>query len=102
MPRQRKERGEIVERLIAELSSMFFMKDFVFRSPSYVTSGEKRQVTDLMFLLNHNCILVSVKGTDGNEKTPERLSLWAAKRARQASKNAKTACQRAAKLEIMA
>ena len=95
-------RGEMLERLIAELSSMFFMKDFVFRSPSYVTHGDKRQITDLMFLLNHDCIFVSVKGTDGNEKTTDRLSLWAAKKARQASRNAKTACQRAAKLEISA
>lgn len=102
MPTQHEERGEIVERLIAELSSVFFMKDFVFRSPSYLTGGQKRQVTDLMFLLNHDCILVSVKGTDGNEKTTNRLSLWAAKKARQASKNAKTACQRAGKLEITA
>jgi hypothetical protein len=47
-------------------------------------------------------VLVSVKGTDGNEKTTERLSLWAAKKAWQASKNAKTACQRVAKLEITA
>jgi hypothetical protein len=96
------ERGEIVERLIADLSSMFFMRDFVFRSPSYLTGGEKRQVTDLMFLSNDDCILASVKGTDGNEKTTTRLPLWAAKKARQASKNAKTACQRAAKLEITA
>lgn len=95
-------RGTFVERLIAELASMFFMKDFVFLNPSYVTSGEKRQITDLMFLLNDECVFVSVKGTDGNEKTTERLSLWAAKKARQASKNAKTACQRAAKLEVTA
>jgi hypothetical protein len=95
-------RGTVVERLIAELASMFFMKDFVFLNPSFVTSGEKRQVTDLMFLLNDECVLVSVKGTDGNEKTTERLSLWAAKKAWQASKNAKTACQRVAKLEITA
>lgn len=95
-------RGETVERLIADLSSMFFMKDFVFRSPSYLTSGSKRQVTDLMFLLGSECILVSVKGTDGSEKAPQRLSLWTDKKARQATKNAKTACQRAAKLEITA
>jgi hypothetical protein len=95
-------RGTVIERLIAELASRFFMKDFVFLSPSYVTGRHKRQVTDLMFLLNQECILVSVKGTDGNEKTDARLSLWAAKKAQQASKNVKTACQRAEKLEITA
>jgi hypothetical protein len=73
-------RGEMVERLIAELTSMFFMKDFVFRSPSYLTGGDKRQITDLMFLLNRDCIFVSVKGTDGNEKTTDRLSHWQTKR----------------------
>jgi hypothetical protein len=99
---QAEPRGTVVEQLIADLASMFFMKDFVLLSPSYVTRGEKRQVTDLMFLLNGECILVSVKGSDGNEKATERLSLWAAKKAQQASKNAKTACQRAVKLEITA
>ncbi len=78
---------------------MFFMKDFVFRSPSYLTSGVKRQITDLMFLLKNDCLLVSVKGTDGTEKATDRLALWAAKKA---SKNAKTACRRAGKLEITA
>jgi hypothetical protein len=99
---QTEPRGSVVERLIAELASMFFMKDFVFLRPSYVTSGQQREVTDLMFLLNDECVLVSVKGTDGNEKTTERLSLWVAKKALEASKNAKTACQRAAKLEVTA
>lgn len=95
-------RGAVVELFIAELASRFFMKDFVFLSPTYITRGEKRQITDLMFLLNDECVLVSVKGTDGNDKTEERLPLWVAKKARQATKNAKTACQRAANLEISA
>jgi hypothetical protein len=55
-----------------------------------------------LFWLNNECVLVSVKGTDGSEKTNERLSLWAEKKARQACINAKTACQRAAKLEVTA
>jgi len=91
-----------VERLIAQLASMFFLNDFVFLSPSYVTGGQKRQVTDLMFLLKDKCAMVSVKGTDGNAKAATRLTNWAAKKAHEASKNAKTACQRAAKLEITA
>src|SRR5262245_52513622 len=89
MPKTCERRGETVERRVAKLSSVFFMKDFIFRSPSYLTSGEERQVTDLMFLLNRDCMLVSVKGTDGQEKTATRLPLWAAKKASQATKNAK-------------
>jgi hypothetical protein len=97
-----KQRGKVVERLIADLSSMFFMKDFVFRNPSYVTSGQEREVTDLMFVLNQDCMIVSVKGTDGRDKTAARLPLWARKKVWEASKNAKTALQRVAKLEIKA
>ncbi len=95
-------RGTALERFIADLTSMFFLNDFVYLSPSYMTSAHKRQLTDLMFLLNGECVLVSIKGTDGNEKTTNRLALWAAKKAQQASKNAKTACQRTAKLVVTA
>lgn len=94
------QRGEYVERFIAGLSSMFFLNDFVFRKPSYITGGQKREVTDLLLVLNQECILISVKGTDGEEKTDERFHLWAQKKASQASNNAKVACQRAARLEI--
>lgn len=100
--RQSESRGTALEHVVAELTSTFFMKDFVFLSPTYMTSGQQRQVTDLMFLLNDQCILASVKGTDGYEKAPQRISLWAAKKVRQASKNAKTACQRVAKLDVTA
>jgi hypothetical protein len=94
------QRGEHVERFIASLSSMFFLNDFVFRKPSYITSGQMREVTDLLLVLNRECILVSVKGTDGEVKTHARFHLWAQKKARQASNNARVACQRTARLEI--
>jgi hypothetical protein len=94
------QRGEFVERFIADLSSMFFLNDFVFRQPSYMTGGQKREVTDLLLVLNQECILVSVKGTDGEEKTPERFHLWVQKKAGQASTNARVACQRTARLEV--
>jgi hypothetical protein len=95
-------RGTALEHLIAELSSTFFMRDFVFLNPTYVSNGKKRQLTDLLFLQGQDCIAVSVKGTDGEEKATERLALWARKKSREASKNAKTASQRIAKLEITA
>lgn len=94
------QRGEFVERFIADLSSMFFLNDFVFRRPSYMTVGQKREVSDLLLVLNHECILVSVKGTDGEEKAIERFHLWAQKKAGQASTNARVACQRTARLGI--
>lgn len=95
-------RGTALEHLIGDLSATFFMKDFVFLNPTYTSNGQKRQVTDLLFLLNQDCMVVSVKGTDGEEKTAERLPLWAMKKSREASKNAKTALQRIARLEITA
>jgi hypothetical protein len=94
------ERGEFVERFIADLSSMFFLNDFVFCRPSYVTGGQKREVSDLLLVLNEECILLSVKGTNGEEKTPDRFLRWAQKKAAQATTNARVACQRASHLEI--
>jgi hypothetical protein len=95
------QRGEFLERFIADLSSLFFLNDFIFRKPSYITARQKREVTDMMLVLNQECILVSVKGTDGEEKTRERFHLWVQKKAGQASNNAKVACQRTARSEIL-
>jgi hypothetical protein len=94
------QRGDFVEQFIADLSSLFFLNDFVFRKPSYITGRQKREVTDLLLVLNQECILVSIKGTDGEEKTHERFHLWVQKKAGQASKNVRVACQRTARLEI--
>lgn len=100
MPVATESRGKVLERMIAEMSSRFFMRDFVFK-PYYVTAGEERELTDLMLVLNQECIPISVKGTEGEEKSPERLSLWLTKKVRQASKNAKTAGQRLANVEVL-
>jgi len=100
MSRPKEQRGEFVERFVAQLGSMFFLNDFVFRKPSYITGPHKREVTDLLLVLNQDCILVSVKGGDGEEKAPERFNFWAQKKARQATINARVACQRAARLEV--
>jgi hypothetical protein len=94
------QRGGYVERFIAGLSSMFFLNDFVFQKPSYHTHGHKREVTDLMLVLGQECIFVSVKGTDGEEKAPERFRLWAQKKSGQASTNARVAGQRAARVDV--
>src|ERR1700685_1363156 len=92
-------RGTALEHLIADLSSTFFMLDFVFLNLTYVSNGKERQLTDLLFLQDGDCMAVSLKGSDGEDKTRERLPLWARKKSREASKNAKTASQRIAKLE---
>ena len=94
------QRGDFVEQFIANLTSLFFLNDFVFRKPSYITGRQKREITDLLLVLNQECILVSIKGTDGEEKTHERFHLWVQKKAGHASKNVKVACQRTARLEI--
>ena len=82
-------RGEIVEQFIASLSSMFFLNDFVFRKPSYLTGGQQREVTDLMLVLGQECVFVSIKGTDGEDKATERFRLWVKKKAGQATTNAR-------------
>lgn len=94
------QRGDYVERFIAGLSSMFFLNDFVFRQPSYQTHGQKREVTDLMLVLGQECMFVSVKGTDGEDKTVDRFRLWAQKKAGQAARNARVACHRAARVDV--
>ena len=99
---RRESRGTALENLIADLSSKFFMRDFVFLNPTYVSNGKKRQLTDLLFVQDRDCLVVSVKGTDGEDKAAERLPLWAKKKSREASKNAKTASQRITKLKSTA
>lgn len=78
------------------------MRDFVFLHPTYLSSGSRRELTDLLVVLNARCIVISLKGTDGRIKTAERLAKWLGKRAFEASKNVKTAVQRLARVDITA
>src|SRR5579864_5767419 len=95
-------RGRLLERLTAQFASLFFMRDFVFLHPTYVSSGVSKELTDLLLVLNDRCLVVSLKGPDGRIKTTERLNRWLGKKAFEASKNAKTAIQRLGKVGITA
>jgi len=84
------ERGLMVERFIGNFSSQFFMKDFVYINVKFMSGGQlKSHPADLLFILNDECIVVSVKGTDGEPKSEEKLKLWLKKKCcdgRQATK----------------
>ena len=67
------ERGLMVERFIGNFSSQFFMKDFVHINVKYTSGGQlKSHPADLLFVLDDECIVVSVKGTDGEPKSEEK------------------------------
>lgn len=95
-------RGRLLEQLTAQFSSLFFMKDFVLLHPTYLSSGSRRELTDLLLVLNNRCIVISLKGTDGRIKTTERLARWLAKKAFEGSTNAKVAVQRLSRVDITA
>lgn len=91
------ERGLLVERFVGEFSSQFFMKDFVYINVKFMSGNQlKAHPADLLFVLEDECIVVSVKGTDGNPKSDERLNLWLKKKARDGSQAAKVGIQRLA------
>jgi len=89
------ERGLLIERFIGEFSSHFFMKDFVYMNVKFMSGNQlKSHPADLLFVLGSECIVVSVKGTDGEPKSEEKLTLWLKKNAWDGSQAAKVGIQR--------
>lgn len=89
------ERGLMLERFIGNFSSQFFMKDFVYINVKFMSQRQlKSHPADLLFVLGDECIVVSVKGTDGEPKTEEKLKLWLKKKCWDGSQAAKVGIQR--------
>lgn len=90
-------RGLLVEQMIAQFSSEFFMKDFVYWNVKFQSGGQtKSHPADLLFVLDDECIVVSLKGTDGEPKSEARLRLWLEKKCWAGSQSAKVGIQRLA------
>jgi hypothetical protein len=97
------DRGRALEKLIGEFGCRFFMKDFVWWDVKYISGGKlKQHPADLLLVLDGECVVVSVKGTDGETKAPDRLKLWLEGKVWDGSKSAKTGIQRVRKLPFEA
>ena len=83
------QRGHLLERIIADFNSRFFMNDFVYLNPKYFKGGGEKELADLLLVLDDKCIVVSVKGTDERHKAETRLTSWLAKKTWEGSKQAK-------------
>src|SRR4051794_39234674 len=83
------QQGHLLEQIIANFSSRFFMMDFVYLNPKYYRSGYEKELSDLLLVLDGECIVVSVKGTDGQPKSEAKLRSWLAKKTLEGSKQAK-------------
>jgi hypothetical protein len=71
------------------------MKDFVYMNVKFMSGGQlKSHPADLLFVLDDECIVVSVKGTDGEPKSDEKLKLWLKKKTWDGSQAAKVGIQR--------
>jgi hypothetical protein len=89
------ERGLLVERFIGDFSAQFFMKDFVYMNLKFMSGSQlKSHPADLLFVLEDECIVVSVKGTDGEPKSDEKLRLWLKKKTWDGSQAGKVGIQR--------
>lgn len=89
------ERGLAIEQMLANFVSIFFLNDFIYKDVRFVSSGvTKAHPADLLFVLGDECIVVSVKGTDGVPKSPEKLLLWLTKKAKDGNQAAKVGIQR--------
>ena len=85
----------MVEQFIGSFSSQFYMRDFVYINIKYTSGGQlKSHPADLIFVLDDECIVVSVKGTDGQPKSEEKLKLWLKKKTWDGSQAAKVGIQR--------
>lgn len=70
------QRGRVIEKIIGNFGPRFFMRDFVFWDLTYVSGGKRKaHPADLLLVLNGECLVISVKGTDGETKSPDRIKL---------------------------
>jgi len=83
------QQGHLLEQIIADFNSHFFMNDFVLLNPNYVKRGSQKEVCDLLLVLNDECVVVSVKGTDGRHRADAKLRHWLVKKTWEGSKQAK-------------
>ena len=83
------QQGHLLEQIIANFNSHFFMNDFVFLNPKYFSYGNEKGLCDLLLILNDECIVISVKGTDGRYKSDSKLQNWLVKKTWEGSKQAK-------------
>jgi hypothetical protein len=83
------QKGHLLEQIIAEFSSLFFMNDFVILNPKYYRAGHEKELADLLLVLDDTCIVISVKGTDGEPKSETRLKNWLEKKTLEGLKQAK-------------
>jgi hypothetical protein len=70
------DRGQSLEEIIADFNSRFFMKDFVFLNPKFTDSGGEKESADMLLVLKDQCMVVSIKGTDGRPKQEMKLESW--------------------------
>lgn len=85
----------MVERFIGNFSSQFFMKDFVYINVKFMSGGQlKSHPADLLFVLGDEYIVVSIKGTDGEPKSEEKLKFWLKKKCWDGSQATKVGIQR--------
>jgi hypothetical protein len=81
--------GHLLEQIIADFNSQFFMNDFVFLNPKYLREKNEKELCDLLLVLNDEAIVISVKGTDGEPKSESRLLSWLTKKTWKGSNQAK-------------
>lgn len=79
------QQGHLLEQIIADFNSHFFMNDFVLLNPKYVKGGSEKELCDLLLVLNEACIVVSVKGTEQRHKSDAKLRSWLVKKTWQGS-----------------
>lgn len=72
--------GHLLEQIIANFSSRFFMRDFVLLNPKYSRAVYEKELADILLVLDDTCIVVSVKGTDGESKGESKLKSWLSKK----------------------
>jgi len=88
------QRGHLIEQMAGDFTSRFFMRDFVFLNAEYSSARLKKELADVLLILDEECIVISIKGTDGELKSRDRLKSWLKKKTWEGSKAAKVGIHR--------
>ena len=94
-------RGSALENTVDRLLATHTMRDFLYLRPSKIVGGLRREISDLLIVLDGKTVPVQLKG-QGKARQADALQHWATKKAVNAGGQASGACRTLRSVEVTA
>ena len=94
-------RGSALENAVDRLLATHTMRDFLYLRPSKIVGGLKRELSDLIIVLDGETVPVQLKG-QGKARQAKALRHWTTKQAVDAGRQASGACRTLRSVDVAA